>query len=264
MQAPLLDSRGNLRYFIGAQIDVSGLVKDATDLDAFRHIIDQEEGIVPPDEARDEFQELSEMFNQGELDTVRRFGGSMHRDQLDDGDDKASTIQRPRLLIRDQSTFEVEAAEKLSLKPEGRLAGPYKHVSPDTNPLRRRDTDQLAVPSRSPCPLPAYPLHIPLPPRPRNPAIALPRPHRRFPPRARICTRRARRRITRRNSKGPLVAARSAESRNILRRRAATMDSLHSIARSERVSRYLDGRHCRRREIRAAESTIQTGATGRE
>ncbi|KAJ4384069.1 hypothetical protein N0V86_000914 [Didymella sp. IMI 355093] len=127
MQAPLLDSRGNLRYFIGAQIDVSGLVKDATDLEAFQRMLDEEEGIAQPDEGKDEFQELSEMFNHGELDTVRRFGGNMHRDHLEGSDDKTNGAQRPRLLIQDQSTLDVESAEKPPPKPEGRLAGPYKH-----------------------------------------------------------------------------------------------------------------------------------------
>ncbi|KAF2625874.1 hypothetical protein BU25DRAFT_344801 [Macroventuria anomochaeta] len=127
MQAPLLDSRGNLRYFIGAQIDVSGLVKDATDLDAFQRMLDEEEGNAAPEEAKDEFQELSEMFNHSELDTVRKFGGNMHRDHLEDQDDKASGVQRPRLLIQDQSTFDVETAEKPPPTPEGRLSGPYKH-----------------------------------------------------------------------------------------------------------------------------------------
>ncbi|XPS71536.1 hypothetical protein M3J09_003718 [Ascochyta lentis] len=127
MQAPLLDSRGNLRYFIGAQIDVSGLVKDATDLDAFRRMLDQEDGVTPKEEAKDEFQELSEMLNHAELDTVRRFGGNMHRDHLEDQDDKASGVQRPRLLIQDQSTFDIETAEKPLPKPDGRLSGPYKH-----------------------------------------------------------------------------------------------------------------------------------------
>ena len=128
MQAPLLDSRGNLRYFIGAQIDVSGLVRDATGLDAFQRMLDEEEGNPQPEEAKDEFQELSEMFNHGELDTVRKFGGNMHRDHLEDQSDKASGVQRPRLLIQDQSMFDVETAEKPPPKPEGRLAGPYKHV----------------------------------------------------------------------------------------------------------------------------------------
>ncbi|KAH6620028.1 hypothetical protein C7974DRAFT_435512 [Boeremia exigua] len=127
MQAPLLDSRGNLRYFIGAQIDVSGLVKDASDLDAFQRMLDEEENQAEPEETKDEFQELCEMFNHGELDTVRKFGGNMHRDHLEDQDDKSNAVQRPRLLIQDQSTFDVESAEKAPPKPEGRLAGPYKH-----------------------------------------------------------------------------------------------------------------------------------------
>lgn len=145
MQAPLLDSRGNLRYFIGAQIDVSGLVKDATDLEAFQRMLDQEEGAAPTDMPKDEFQELSEMFNHGELDTVRRYGGNMHRDHLEDQDDKASTVQRPRLLIQDQSTLDVETAEKPSPKPEGRLSGPYKHVSHTSARIKHRILTNLST-----------------------------------------------------------------------------------------------------------------------
>lgn len=136
MTAPLLDSRGNLRYFIGAQIDVSGLVKDSTDLDAFQRMLNREEGVEPAEETKDEFQELSEMFNHGELDTVRKFGGNMHRDHLEDQDDKMNAAHRPRVLIQDQSTFDVDTAEKPSPKPDGRLSGPYKHVSYTSSLLR--------------------------------------------------------------------------------------------------------------------------------
>lgn len=159
MQAPLLDSRGNLRYFIGAQIDVSGLVKDAADLDAFQRMLDQEEGTAPPEETKDEFQELSEMLNHGELDTVRKFGGNMHRDHLEDQDDKSNGLQRPRLLIQDQSTFDVESAEKPPPKPEGRLAGPYKHVRQHSlhriTPLIHHSTSLSALP-----PLCAFSSHL--------------------------------------------------------------------------------------------------------
>ncbi|KAI8938064.1 hypothetical protein NX059_005736 [Plenodomus lindquistii] len=127
MMAPLLDSRGNLRYFIGAQIDVSGLVKDGTDLDAFQRMLaQQEEEDAEQDARKDEFQELSEMFNHVELDTVRKFGGGMHREHLQD-DDKASAPLKPRVLIHDQSTYDVDRAEKPPPKPDGRLSGPYKH-----------------------------------------------------------------------------------------------------------------------------------------
>ena len=128
MTAPLLDSRGTLRYFIGAQIDVSGLVKDCTDLDAFQRMLDEKEGNVGKEEPKDEFQELSEMFNNVELDTVRKYGGNMHRDHVDEQDDKASIMGRPRLLIKDQSTVDIEGAERPLPKADGRLSGPYKHV----------------------------------------------------------------------------------------------------------------------------------------
>ena len=101
MIAPLLDSRGKLRYFIGAQIDVTGLVKDSTDLEAFRRMVDQEDGVAEKDQQKDEFQALSEMFNNTELETVRKHGGNMHREHMEEKDD-ASMHHKPRLLIQDQ------------------------------------------------------------------------------------------------------------------------------------------------------------------
>ncbi|RYN66672.1 hypothetical protein AA0117_g11843 [Alternaria alternata] len=126
MIAPLLDSRGNLRYFIGAQIDISGLVKDSTDLEAFRRMLDEEEGHKEKEPPKDEFQALSEMFNNTELDTVRKYGGNMHREHLEE-QDEANMQHKPRLLIQDQSTYDVDRAEKPAPKPDGRLSGPYKH-----------------------------------------------------------------------------------------------------------------------------------------
>ena len=127
MIAPLLDSRGILRYFIGAQIDVSGLVKDGTDLDAFQRMLMQQEGHEEKDEPKDEFQELSEMLNHTELNTIRKFGGKMHREHMEEQDD-ASMYHKPRLLIQDQSTFDADRAEKPPPSPDGRLSGPYRHV----------------------------------------------------------------------------------------------------------------------------------------
>lgn len=184
MQAPLLDSRGNLRYFIGAQIDVSGLVKDATDLPALQRMLEDQNDNVQS-EVKDEFQELSEMLNHAELDTVRKFGGNMHRDHLEDQDDKSMNVQRPRLLIRDQSTFDVDTAEKPLAKPEGRLSGPYKHVSDlCLLPLEMSHSDNYTVPSCPPRTIPPHSLHFALSSCPRHPSVTLPRPHRWLKPRA--------------------------------------------------------------------------------
>ncbi|KAH7406176.1 hypothetical protein DE146DRAFT_609311 [Phaeosphaeria sp. MPI-PUGE-AT-0046c] len=128
MCAPLLDSRGNLRYFIGAQIDVTGLMKDGSDLEAFQNLRRQQDTGEKDEEAKDEFQELSKMFNHAELDMVRKHGGNMHREHIDDGDDASVIQHKPRVLIQDQSTFDhVEEGQKLNPKVDGRLSGPYKH-----------------------------------------------------------------------------------------------------------------------------------------
>ncbi|KAF2814694.1 uncharacterized protein BDZ99DRAFT_566644 [Mytilinidion resinicola] len=129
MCAPLFDSRGKLRYFIGAQVDVSGLVKDCTDLEALQRIVDKEESSVDSnglEVVKDEFQELSEMFNVAELDTVRKHGGRMHREQVED-DDTSSITHRPRLLLRDSGGMESTPVRMPSSKSGGRLSGVYKN-----------------------------------------------------------------------------------------------------------------------------------------
>jgi hypothetical protein len=130
MTAPLFDSRGTLRYFIGAQIDVSGLVKDGTELEAFQRMRERQQSGETHEEPKDEFQELSKMFNNTELDIVRKHGGNMHREVVQEQDDNSTVQSRPRVLIQDQSTFDhVEEGQKSNPNVDGKLSGPYKHVS---------------------------------------------------------------------------------------------------------------------------------------
>jgi len=174
MLAPLLDSRGNLRYFIGAQVDVSGLVKDCTGLDALRHHLDVQEDREPKDEPKDELQELSEMFNNAELETVRRYGGSMHKELEDD----RSTVKGggPRLLIKDIGNYDNMTTP---VKPEGRLAGVYKHVR-RTRSIYLTSLTACTVPTRSPSPFITHSLRIAVAPCTWNSAVSLPRSHWRF------------------------------------------------------------------------------------
>lgn len=81
MTAPLCDSRGTIRYIIGAQVDVSGLVKECSDMESLKRLVvmsdetdaDADTDIDMGKTSKDEFQELSEMLNLQELDTVRRW-----------------------------------------------------------------------------------------------------------------------------------------------------------------------------------------------
>lgn len=120
MCAPLMDYKGTVRYFLGAQIDVSGLAKGCSGLESLRRLVDQDEedqqrgaqgsytdghtrlnsgtsgnsGVGTAttastarelssgeEEEDDKFRLLAETLNAQELETARRFGGRMHRSQ---------------------------------------------------------------------------------------------------------------------------------------------------------------------------------------
>ena len=139
MTAPLCDSRGKIRYHIGAQVDVSGLVKDGTDLESLRTLVMNVQRDQPVIHNRssidrrdkdDEFQALSEMLNLAELDTVRKWGGRMHREYQDtdvDSSGKAAT-NMPRLLLKEPN-IEADPICSISTRGSGRLSGIYQNVS---------------------------------------------------------------------------------------------------------------------------------------
>lgn len=133
MTAPLCDSRGKIRYFIGAQVDVSGLVKNCTEMESLQRLVIQKSGGAQADDGpgeaakKDEFRELSEMLNSLELQTVSRWGGRMHREQIDDENASvAGTVHKPRLLLKDPG----DANKTLNLNTFGGgvLSGVFQHV----------------------------------------------------------------------------------------------------------------------------------------
>lgn len=143
MVAPLFDSQGTLRYYIGAQVDVSGLLKDCSDLASLANIVarDEDPELAAEEDAhsrKDELQSLSEMLNVGELETVRAHGGRMHREQVEDSDHESIASHRPRLLLKDSNP---EAFDQMP-RPDprinadnaaglnGKLEGVYQNVSP--------------------------------------------------------------------------------------------------------------------------------------
>ncbi|KAJ5531352.1 hypothetical protein N7527_004745 [Penicillium freii] len=98
--APLCDSRGTIRYFLGAQIDVSGLVMEGAQMESFQN--------MQVAKGKSEFQELSELLSPRELQNVREHGGNLfqpiinehpnHRLFLQDSDTESeidSTAQGP-------------------------------------------------------------------------------------------------------------------------------------------------------------------------
>ncbi|KAF2274977.1 uncharacterized protein EI97DRAFT_459620 [Westerdykella ornata] len=125
--SPLLDSHGQLRYWLGAQVDVSGLVKNATGLDTFEELLKRGHGerAVTYDETKDEFRELSEMFNEAEVETLRKFGSSKHREVLKHGGEEATTsILKHSAMLCDIRRRDGRSPVAPGPPSEG---GPYKH-----------------------------------------------------------------------------------------------------------------------------------------
>lgn len=146
MIAPLMDSRGNIRYYIGAQVDVSGLIKDCSELDGLARLAAREqdpEAAADEEDAnrKDEFQELSEMFNGAELQTVTKYGGRMHKEYADESD-RDSVHSRRRLVLQDPSqeildkqrdSMSSSVPSTVREKLNGKLEGVYQHVSLDSS-----------------------------------------------------------------------------------------------------------------------------------
>jgi hypothetical protein len=137
MCAPLCDSRGTIRYFIGAQVDVSGLVKECADMESLRSLVNKsEQSGLPEDEAmkeeegpKDELQELSQMFNLEELDIVRRWGGRLQKqnqEETKDGNYNSGNWGKPRVLISSGSPDGNAEYGGLS-HGAGRLSGIYEN-----------------------------------------------------------------------------------------------------------------------------------------
>jgi hypothetical protein len=123
MVAPLYDSRGVVRYHIGAQVDVSGLVKECAGLESLGRVIERDnveqrqtiftnghrqQQVGKKDTQTDEFRNLAEMFSLQELKTVREAGGNMHRVRQGDISETegVSNWHKPRLMISDEGSVE--------------------------------------------------------------------------------------------------------------------------------------------------------------
>ncbi|KAL8648303.1 MAG: hypothetical protein Q9210_005066 [Variospora velana] len=129
-------SEGLAECFVLTDVDVSGLVKDCTDLESFQQLVinaterqSQQANDADGGQKKDEFQELSEMLNMGELETVRRFGGKMHRESYEEEEDisRNGAPHRPRLLLK-ETTGDYGLLSTVGSRASGKLSGIFQHV----------------------------------------------------------------------------------------------------------------------------------------
>ncbi|KAJ5234737.1 uncharacterized protein N7469_003905 [Penicillium citrinum] len=132
--APLCDSKGRVKYFIGAQIDVSGLALDGAQMESLielqsRYRDPEEESVaeMPVQKHKDEFQEMCELFSPRELNAAQEHGGDLFQPVMNR---VSSRGQRQWLQRGGSLDSEAEAIRLRDLKSpllRGSLTGVYEN-----------------------------------------------------------------------------------------------------------------------------------------
>lgn len=154
MIAPLYDNRGNVRYFLGAQVDVSGLVEEGRGLETFARYLEdkaqyRKRDNDPPQESasKKSLRTLNEFGQMLSLDESAIFQSSHSRCSSMHSNGNGSITNYPtrtapqrreggtryprRVLGNDESHEEDDrnAWAFSSMGPSGKLPGVYQNVS---------------------------------------------------------------------------------------------------------------------------------------
>lgn len=116
MITPLLDGNGKVRYYLGAQIDTSGLLNDFYGFEHLQQYVDKpgyevdgssDEGPAidfSENNSKSGLQEMSELFNHEELDMIQKNGGRLHYPDLQEP--PAAWKKKQRLVINADGSAE--------------------------------------------------------------------------------------------------------------------------------------------------------------
>lgn len=178
--SPLCDSTGKVRYFIGAQIDVSGLAMEGAQMDSLQELKERKDHPETAEQSSEKnvFHELGELFSPRELQSVHAHGGNLFNPVVDD----FNPSNNSRLYIpggpEKESELRMEAYR--SANPSGALAGVYKNVRSSPRSRSRTSLTGRLVSPRPTLPLAPHPLHLPFSPNPRHAPVLLHVSNRRF------------------------------------------------------------------------------------
>ena len=136
MCVPLRDQVGSVKYFLGAQLDITGLVKDCTALDSLQKVFDAQkprkgqtlngQSPIKPAEEKDQFKELCELFNEQELDELREMQERKRRRHYDPA---AAEVHGRRQPLSKGVSANFTKDTLLRGQSVGRTVGFYENVS---------------------------------------------------------------------------------------------------------------------------------------
>lgn len=135
MLAQLRDINGKIRYTLGAQIDVSNLVPDSTDLDGAALRKSPQIGfmsataIPESDRKKDETRGLSEMLDVQDRRHIQKWRARTTQEPADDDSRSVNSDgRRPRILVRDLSSDSLPDNDSGGWV-NSKLSGFYQNVS---------------------------------------------------------------------------------------------------------------------------------------
>ena len=138
MMAPLMDHNGKVRYFIGAQIEITRLLEGGKGLESFKQLLDQQkeaslkeqgDGIADNKQSLKMLHELGGLLDDEEANIVRRpsrrrLPGSLS--SIESMSARGSPIGR-RYIGTDEPS-EDSIWPPIKFGPHGRLPGVYQNV----------------------------------------------------------------------------------------------------------------------------------------
>lgn len=131
--APLMDHHGKVRYFIGAQIDISHLLEGGKGLESFKHLLDQDQEALEKEENRNAgeqkpslrlLHELGGLLTDEEMDVVRP-----RRNSIESSGSTPTRANFPtRRYVGMDEPMEGNIWPPTQFGPSGRLPGVYQNV----------------------------------------------------------------------------------------------------------------------------------------
>lgn len=134
MIAPLYDNKGQVRYFLGCQIDVSSLIEGGRGLESFAQLLSQDRtetrfGGRPEKDPKHILGELGQMLNEEEGNIMKNRTRRYSEDSKESIPQHKPTQKSGRRILGMETATERGLWPHPSLGPSGRLPGVYQNVS---------------------------------------------------------------------------------------------------------------------------------------
>lgn len=130
--APLYDNKNKVRYFLGAQIDINGLIEHGSGLQSFARLLEEDRAAASKSNHKASqtpmaaLADLGRLLNEGEMRVINDAGLDENVTQNRSTGSDSQDDRRRRISRHDIDNGQFWPAAKLG--PNGRLPGVFQNV----------------------------------------------------------------------------------------------------------------------------------------